>query len=123
DKLGMAISTMNDISTNLIKNQNSLDIAKRSIQNIIATERINRTDLFFRWLSYQDLGFDHDIRKDIYEMMETASMEDLSTFFDTYIRDKPYAYLVIGNVNDMDKNVLNSLGEVTQVGLEELFGY
>ena len=123
DKLGMAISTMNDISTNLIENQNSLDIAKRSIQNTIATERINRTDLFFRWLSYQDLGFDHDIRRDIYEMMETASIEDLSTFFDTYIKDKPYAYLVIGNVNDMDKNVLNSLGEVTQVGLEELFGY
>ncbi len=119
----MAISTMNDISTNLIKNQNSLDIAKRSIRNIIATERINRTDLFFRWLSYQDLGFDHDVRQDIYAMMETASMEDLSAFFDTYIRDKPYAYLVIGNVNDMDKNVLNSLGEVTQVGLEELFGY
>ena len=123
DKLGMAISTMNDISTNLIENQNSLDIAKRSIQNTIATERINRTDLFFRWLSYQDLGFDHDIRKDIYEMMETASIEDLSTFFDTYIRDKPYAYLIIGNVNDMDKNVLNSLGEVTQVSLEKLFGY
>ena len=123
DKLGIAISTMNDLLTNLIENQNSLDIAKRQIQNTLATERIYQTDLFLRWLSYQDLGFDHDIRKDIYEMMETVSIEDLSTFFDTYIKDKSYAYLIIGNVNDMDKNVLNGLGKVKQVSLEELFGY
>ena len=123
DKLGMATGTMNDNLTNLIKSQNSLDNAIRSIQNTIATERVNRTELFFRWLDYQDLGIDHDIRKDIYEMMETASIEDLSTFFNNYIRDKPYAYLIVGNVNDMDKDVLNGLGEVTQVSLEELFGY
>ena len=123
DKLDMATSTMNEILNNLIENQNSLDIARRSIQNTIATERINRTDLFFRWLKYQDLGFDHDIRKDIYEKMETASMEDLILFFNTYIKDKHYAYLVVGNVNSMDKNVLKSLGEIKQVSLEELFGY
>jgi zinc protease len=123
DKLGMATVTMNDNLTNLIKKQNSLDNAIHSIQNTIATERVNRTELFFRWLDYQDLGIDHDIRKDIYEMMETVSIEDLSTFFDTYIKDKPYAYLIVGNVNDMDKDVLNGLGEVTQVSLEELFGY
>jgi len=123
DKLGMASATMNDNLTNLIKKQNSLDNAIHSIQNTIATERVNRTELFFRWLDYQDLGIDHDIRKDIYEMMETTSIEDLSKFFDTYIRDKPYAYLIVGYVNEMDKNVLNGLGQVTQVSLEELFGY
>jgi len=123
DKLGMASSTMNDLLNKLIENQNSLDVARRSIQNTIATERINRTDLFFRWLSYQDLGFDHDIRKDIYESMETASMDDLAMFFNTHIKNKPYVYLVIGNVNDMDKDVLKGLGEVKQLSLEELFGY
>ena len=109
DKLGMASSTMNEILNNLIKNQNSLDIARRAIQNTIATERITRTDLFFRWLGYQDLGFDHDIRQDIYERMETASMDDLSNFFDTHIKEKPYAYLVVGNVNDIDMNVLTQV--------------
>jgi len=123
DKMGMASSTMKDNLTNLIKNQNSLDIARRSIQHTIASERINRTDLFFRWLDYQDLGIDHDIRKDIYNMMETVSLEDISTFFDTYIKDKSYAYLIVGNVDEMDRNVLNSLGEVTEFSLEELFGY
>ncbi len=123
DKLGMATQTMNDILTDLIKNQNFLDIAKRSIRNTIATERINRTDLFFRWLQYQDMEFNRDIRKDIYEMMESASMDDLSAFFDTYIMGKPYAYLFIGNVAEMDRSVLNKLGEVTEMNLEELFGY
>jgi predicted Zn-dependent peptidase len=123
DKLGTATATMNRILNNLIENQNFLDVSRRSIRNTIATERITRTDLYFQWLYNQDLGIDHDIRKDIYEMMETASMEDLRTFFTTYIKDKPYAYLIIGNVKDLDRKVLNSLGEVKQVSLEELFGY
>jgi zinc protease len=123
DKLGMATETMNNLLIHLIEDRNSLDISKRAIQNTIATERIIRTDLFFRWLRYHDLGIDRDIRKDIFEMMETATMEDLRNFFDTYIRDNPYAYLVVGNVNDMDMEVLNSLGDVRQVSLEEIFGY
>ena len=123
DKLGMATSTMNNILNDLIEDQQSLEISKRAIQNTIATERIVRTNLFFRWLSYQDLGIDHDIRKDIYDMMETATMEELNAFFDTHIKDIPYAYLVVGNVNDMDMDVLKSLGEMRQVTLEEIFGY
>jgi hypothetical protein len=55
--------------------------------------------------------------------METASMDDLAMFFNTHIKNKPYVYLVIGNVNDMDKDVLKGLGEVKQLSLEELFGY
>jgi len=123
DKLRMATSTMNNILNNFIENQNFLDVSRRAINNTIATERIQREDLYFRWLNYQDLGIDHDIRKDIYEKMDKATLEDLRTFFNTYIKDKPFAYLMLGNVNDLDIKVLNSLGEVRQVNLEEIFGY
>ncbi|KPK80524.1 MAG: hypothetical protein AMS27_16910 [Bacteroides sp. SM23_62_1] len=123
DKLEMATGTMNRILNNLIENQNFLDISRRSIRNTIATERITKANLYFQWLYYQDLGIDRDIRKDIYNMMETASMEDLKTFFNTYIKDQQYAYLIIGNIDDMNKKVLNNLGEVKQVSLEEIFGY
>jgi len=50
-------------------------------------------------------------------------MNDLTSFFNTYIKGKKYTYCVVGNLKDLDKNTLKSLGEVKQMTLEELFGY
>jgi zinc protease len=123
DKLGLATSTMNRILNNLIENQNFLDVSRRSIRNTIASERVQREDQYFRWLSYQDLGIDYDIRKDIYDAMDKADMEGLRSFFDTYVKNKKYTYTIVGNLKDMDQAELKKLGDVKQIPLEELFGY
>ncbi|MBE0678712.1 MAG: insulinase family protein, partial [Bacteroidales bacterium] len=123
DKLELVASTMNHLLNNLVENQSFLDISRRAIRNSIATERIKGEDLYFRWLNYHDLGINYDIRKDLYEMMDTVSMEDLRTFFNTYVKGRPYAHLIVGNLNDIDKNVLNNMGEVKLLSLKEIFGY
>jgi zinc protease len=114
---------MNRILNNLIENQNFLDVSRRSIRNTIASERVQREDQYFRWLSYQDLGIDYDIRKDIYDAMDKADMEGLRSFFDTYVKNKKYTYTIVGNLKDMDQAELKKLGDVKQIPLEELFGY
>ena len=123
DKFELVASTMNNLLNNLVENQSFLDISRRAIRNSIATERIKGEDLYFRWMNYHDLGIDYDIRKDLYEMMDTVSMEDLRTFFNTYVKGRPYAHLIVGNLNYIDEKVLNNLGEVKLLSLEEIFGY
>lgn len=123
DKLDMATSTLNRLLTNLIVNENSLETSRKAIMNTISTERIKNEQLFFRWLNNKDMGFEGDIRRNLYAAAETGTMDDLQCFYASYIKGKPYTYLLIGNSKVIDKNVLNRLGEVKLLTLEELFGY
>jgi hypothetical protein len=107
----------------MIENDKSLEVSRKSIMNTIASERIVDAQLYFQWLNNKDLGINRDIRKDFYEAAEKGTMSDLKGFFDGYIKNKPHSYLIIGNTKAIDKKVLNKMGTVKELTLEELFGY
>lgn len=123
DKLDGASSTIERLLNNMIENEKSLEISRKSIMNTISSERIINDQLYFQWLYNEDLGLKRDIRKDFYEAAEKGTMSDLKSFFDGYIKNKPYTYLIIGNTKAIDKKVLNKMGTVKELSLEELFGY
>lgn len=123
DKLKPAVTTMNRILNDFIESDHYLDVSKKAILNRIAAARIYRENLFFTYLSNLDMGIDHDIRKDMYDYVTKANMNDLKNFFNTYVKGKKYTYCVVGNLKDLDLKTLKSLGEVKEVPLEELFGY
>jgi predicted Zn-dependent peptidase len=123
DKLDGASTTIERLLNNMIENDKSLEISRKSIMNTISSERIQNEQLFFRWLNNNDLGINRDIRKDFYEAAEKGNMEDLKSFFNGYIKNKPYTYLIIGNTKAIDKKILNKMGTVKELTLEELFGY
>jgi len=123
DKLKLATSTMNRILNEFIQSDHYLDVSKKAILNRIAATRLYRENLFFTYLSNQDMNIDHDIRKDIYDYVEKANMDDLKNFFNSYIKEKKFTYCMVGNLKDLDMNTLKSLGEVKEIPLNELFGY
>jgi hypothetical protein len=66
---------------------------------------------------------DRDIRKDIYEQVPLLQMEDLTAFFNQYIKDKKYTILVLGDTEKLDLAALENFGKVKELSLEEIFGY
>lgn len=123
DKLSAATATIENLLSNLIENENSLETSRKAIMSTIATERIQNEQLFFRWLSNNDLGIETDIRRDLYAAAEKGTMDDLRSFYTSYIKDKPFTYLIIGNSNAIDQKVLNRMGKVKMLTVDELFGY
>jgi predicted Zn-dependent peptidase len=123
DKMKTALTTMNRILDNFIESDHFLTVSKGAILNRISTERLYRENLFFRYLNNQDLGINHDQRKDVYDFVTKASMKDLEDFFNTYVKDKKYTYCVIGNLKDLDMKTLKGLGEVKEIPVKDLFGY
>jgi homoserine trans-succinylase len=119
----MATTTINRLLSNLIENENSLETSRKAIMNTIATERIQNEQLFFRWLSNKDLGIETDIRRDLYNAAEKGTMDDLRSFYSSNIQNKPFTYLIIGNSKAVDKKVLNQMGKVKMLTVDELFGY
>jgi zinc protease len=50
------------------------------------------------------------------------TIDQLDEFFKANIADKTYTYLVIGKKEDVNFDVLRSLGEVQELTLEDVFG-
>jgi hypothetical protein len=65
----------------------------------------------------------YDVRKDVYEQVPQLSLNDVKAFFNQYIKGQKYVYLVLGDTNKLDFNILKKYGSVKQLSLEEVFGY
>jgi predicted Zn-dependent peptidase len=123
DKMKTALTTMNRILNNITESDHYLNVSKKAILNKIASERLYRENLFFRYLNNQDLGINYDYRKDIFDFIKKASMKDLEDFFNSNVKDKKFTYCVVGNLKDLDMKALKEIGEVKEIPLKDLFGY
>jgi len=124
DKLGEAFDGMFDLLNDMPESENSLKDSKQAIINQIQTERITKGSILWRYVNEKRMGNDDkDYRIDVYEQVPEMNMNDLAEFFDEYIKGKNYTILVLGDVNKLDFNILKKYGQVTQLSLEEVFGY
>lgn len=123
DKLKDATGAMLGLMNDMPGAQKQFDLAKESIAKQIESERIIKTNIFWTYQRNLDLGIDYDNRKDVYNYVQNASLEEFSTFFDDNIKGGKYAVLIMGNKNQLDANVLRQLGAVQELTLEEIFGY
>jgi predicted Zn-dependent peptidase len=124
DKADEAVSGLLDLLNNMVNYDISFKDSKTAIIKKIQTERITKSAILWKHESDKRMGNDkYDIRKDTYEQVPDLTMDDMQKFFDQYIKDNKYTFLVIGDTNKMDFNVLKKYGTVKQLTLEEVFGY
>jgi hypothetical protein len=71
----------------------------------------------------EDRGLNYDISKNVYEDLGKMTMADMTRYFDSNVAGRKYVYCVIGKKSEMDMAVLNSLGTVQELSLEEVFGF
>ena len=60
------------------------------------------------------------IIKSIYR--KNVTMDDLSNFHNSYIKNDNYTIMVLGN-KDLKLDVLKQYGEIKHLALEDVFGY
>jgi len=123
DKLKDATDALLDLMNNMPMAQKQFDLAKESIIKKIETERIIKTNIFWTYQRNLDRGIDYDIRKDVYNYCKETDMETFGEFFNKYIKGNNYSFLILGNKNEVDLNVLGELGTVKELTLEEIFNY
>jgi predicted Zn-dependent peptidase len=123
DKQAEAMTAMMDLLNNMPESQGAFDIAKEAIMNKIESERITRSGVLWNYISAQDKGIDYDIRKDVYNDVKNMTFENLQSFHAKYIKDKKYVTVLVGSRDKIDFNDLKKYGQITEVSLDELFGY
>lgn len=123
DKLPIATETLIKLMNDMPMAKDQYDLAREAIVKKINSERITKERIFWTWLANHDRGFDYDIRKDMYDAAKTMTIDQFATFFNNHVKGQKFNYLILGKKDKLDKKALNSLGEVEELSLEELFGY
>jgi len=123
DKLNDAIKSMNELVNDLPKADKLFDDAKTAIKKDIESERITDEGVIFNYLSNQRLGINYDVRKNVYNEIDKLSFNDIKTFAQAKISNKPYTYCIVASDKKISLEDLKQYGEVKKLTLEEIFGY
>lgn len=123
DKLGEAMYGFQELLNYMPESDISFNAAKDGVIKNLQTERILRSSIINSYLANKKMGINYDIRKTIYDRVLTMSLNDISEFSRKFIKDKKYAYLIIGDKNKLDFELLGKFGKIEELTLEQIFGY
>lgn len=123
DKLPDAVRELGLLMNNMPQADEMFSSAKDAAMKKIETSRIVKAAIYWNYEQAKRRGLDSDIRKDIYDNVGKMSFSDLDNFFQQHVAGKKYVYLVMGDKDLVDMDLLKTLGSVRELTLEELFGY
>lgn len=121
NKLPEAFAAMEALVTNMPEAEKSFETAKISVLKDIEAERINRDNIFWTWESYQRLGIDYNLEKQVYDEVQKMTLKDLVMFFNKEIKGNNYTYVLIGNEKDLPLDYMKKYGEVKKLTPNFLF--
>ncbi|MCT4673179.1 MAG: insulinase family protein [Prolixibacteraceae bacterium] len=123
DKFDDALVAMDEILTDMPSSKISFNSAKEAMLRKIESERITGNQLLFTYLKNEEMGYTHDLRKDVYDYVKTATLEDVKTFFNEKVKSDYYTIIVEGDRNKLTPKRLSKYGKVEELSLEEIFNY
>lgn len=97
--------------------------AQDAIKQKLETQRILRSKILFEYLKAQKRGISIDPRKTVYDEISNLTFDSIKSFQEKHIKDQPYTLLIMGSKENLDFEKLKKFGEVTELSLEEIFGY
>lgn len=123
DKMQKAIEAFDEIINNMPESQAAFDLAKESIIASIRTDRTVRSNVLWSYLNARDLKIDEPQNKQIYEKIQTMTLDDVKAAQQKWVKDRHYIYGILGDIKDLDLNYLKTLGPIQTLSQEEIFGY
>jgi len=123
DKLHDAVQAFQTIMEDMPVSLPQMEHARQSVLKQLAAGRINRSDIYWTWRANLDRGYRHDLRQDVYQTLQQAKPEDLLLYHARHIKGRRYRWMVLGDRNRIDFNYLKTLGKVTELSLDDVFGY
>ncbi|HXU26844.1 MAG TPA: insulinase family protein [Bacteroidia bacterium] len=123
DKLGEALQGMSDLIKDLPKADVMFESAKDAIISGIRNERLTKMDLLISYETNRRLGLNYDVRKTVFDKVQTMTFADVQKFQQTYVKNVPLSLLIVGKKDLLDAKTLEKYGQVKYLTLKEVFGY
>ena len=97
--------------------------AKEAVTKKLESDWTTGSNVYWQYERAKKLGVNYDLNQKIYTQVQEMELSDLKIFFNNHVKGNEYSICVIGNKSNMDFGALETLGELKQLELEELFGY
>jgi predicted Zn-dependent peptidase len=123
DKLKEAIDGVKGLVENMPKADATFSAVKEGLIQDIRAARINKSQILFDYENALKFSLNSDIRKDIFEKVPGYQYADILNFHNQYIKGKPQTMLVVGKKDGLDIKLLEKLGPVKTLTLQDIFGY
>ena len=92
-----------------------------SLLNRYRTSKLNFREVIGAVRSWERLGFETDPRRERYQQLQTASIDELISFQEEHIKDRPKLISIVGDLSIISAEELEQFGSVEQVQVEQLF--
>ena len=123
DKVNQAIPEIQKLLNDMPIVPNQMEQARQSILRNLESNRITRTAIHWTKKINRKLGYERDLRKDIYDKLSQVQLEDLIAFHQKHVKGRKYNILLMGNKKSLDMNFIKSLGDYREWDIPQLFGY
>jgi len=123
DKLKAAVEGFDEIIEQMPASEEAFQVAKSGLVSTLRTNRTTGLDVLYAWLDLEDLGLTEDRNKAVFEQVQDMTLEDVKAVQRQWIAGRTYAYGFLGDAEDFDMDFVSTLGPVTFLTLEDIFGY
>ena len=123
DKMQTAIEAFDEIINDMPESEAAFSIAKEALISRLRTDRVTGRNILNQYLQDRLLGVTEPRDKQIFEVAQALTLEDVKTAQEKWVKDRTYVYGILGDIKDLDTDYLKTLGPVQVLTLEEIFGY
>ena len=123
DKMKQAIEAFDEIINTMPESEAAFNVAKESYINQVRTLRYTKASVLYAFINARDMGLDYDRARDVFEKVQTMTLDDVKAVQQQWVKDRNYYYLILGDSKNLDLNYLRTLGPITFLSQEQIFGY
>lgn len=123
DKMKQAIEAFDEIINTMPESEAAFNVAKESYINQIRTLRYTKASVLAAFIRTRDMGLDCDRARAVFEKVQTMTLDDVKAVQEQWVKDRTYHYCILGDSKNLDLNYLRTLGPITFLSQEEIFGY
>ncbi len=123
DKLMDAIAAFDEIINEMPRSEAAFQLAKAGLDARCRTERDINDDMAFSYLANKARGYDHDPRREIFELLPKVTLDDLEAFQKENVKGRVFNIGILGDVDELPIDELRKLGKVVMLTTEDIFGY
>ena len=123
DKMRTAIEAFDDIINDMPESDAAFDVAKSGLDARLRTQRTTGQGVISAYVRCRDLGIEEPVDRIVFEKIQDMTVSDVKAIQEKWVKDRTYTYGILGDIKDLDVDYLRTIGPVTEVSLEDIFGY
>ena len=120
DKTLDGMTAFKDLIVNMPVRMEKFNASKEALLKARASDYVGFRSMPSYVQTWMKQGYDHDPRGEVTEIIRKTSFDDVQSFYDRMIKDRPVVIMMSGNEKKIDKKELGKFGEVTKLKYKQI---